>query len=237
MMSHELALEKTEPGLSREILKLMPELVLMQSPRTGAWNCYQDRELRGAIGCTAYEGEILNRLMCLGKFRRALEIGSYVGWSTAHLLYGNASRLTCVDSFTEGNGFLHQELQHPVRDRFIGNMSRLGFLERIQLHQGRSPDILADIAPPGKWQFVFVDGWHLDGQPKRDVEGLLPHINDRSIVAFHDSWMPDVWEGIEAMLDAGYSNIRFGTDNELSFCYKKTPVWWSCFVEGVESCA
>src|SRR4051812_21216561 len=58
--------------------------------------CVQDIDLGGAIGCTSREGYILNRAVTLSRPKNMLEIGSYVGWSSAHLLYGNKFRLTCV---------------------------------------------------------------------------------------------------------------------------------------------
>jgi predicted O-methyltransferase YrrM len=82
-----------------------------------------------------------------------------------------------------------------------------------------------NIAHP-TWDFVFLDGWHLDGQPLRDMQMVLPFLSDTSVVALHDTWMPDVFHAARLLLQNGWQMHVFPTANTLTLCYKTEPAWF-----------
>lgn len=130
-------------------------------------------------------------LLCESVGRRrprwAVEIGSYVGWSAAHILAGfEGVRLVCMDPMVEAKD------GEATVDRFWENLGRAGLAERVQLVLEESPGWLARYAPAGGWDWAFVDGNHVDGQPLRDVRGLAPLLSEDAVVWLHDTWMPDV---------------------------------------------
>lgn len=193
--------------------------------------CYRDNELHGALGCTAEEGYLLNRAVFHAQPRAMLEIGSYVGWSSAHLLYGNEARLTCVDPFIEDSGSLVATPKFEVMHRFRDNLWRAGVAYRVSLWMERSPEILAFIAPKGGWDFVFIDGWHFDNQPTHDVLGVFPYLADNAVVWMHDFWMADVVDAGRRLSVAGWNGTEIGTANRLAAFWKKEPSWWKQFME------
>ncbi len=222
--------------VSQVLIEQFPHLGYIAAPHDPAATCFQDMEIGGAIACTAQEGFLLNRLVHFGDFNRMLEIGSYIGWSTAHLLYGNQKRITCVDPFIEAPGRLLPQPDLRVKRRFYENMDRLGMSERIYLFTEPSPAILSEIAPDHGWDFVFLDGWHLNGQPERDVRGFLPLLAEEAVVVFHDTWMHDVYEGVKVLMSEGWTyTYSFHTANAMGVCWREEPTWWKAFLEEIGS--
>lgn len=233
--------DATNP-VSRAILEAMPRMVghpvpPSKSPHPGegsAGVCVQDSDIGGALGCTAREGYILNRAVTIGRPKRMLEIGSYVGWSSAHLVYGNAAKLVCLDSLTEGPGHLLETMDGRILQRFHENITSLNLSPRVTFIPGESPGDLSRISPDAGWDFVFLDGWHLDGQPLRDVKGLLPHMHEAGVIFLHDVHMPDVREAATHLTEEGWVFTGFLTPNMLSAFWKVEPKWWGKFLESFE---
>jgi hypothetical protein len=116
-----------------------------------------------------------------------------------------------------------------VRSRFAMNLGRLGVIKRVDLIQAKSPDVLPSIAPKRGWDFVFLDGWHFDGQPSRDVTGLLPHLSKNAVLWLHDCWMGDIKNAMLILEENGYHASHFVTSNRLTAFWKQEPVWWDAF--------
>lgn len=223
-------------SISAALLEYFPHLVEVPCP-SGLHNlhgkadfCFQDVQLKGALTCTAEEGAVLNRIVSLANPEHMLEIGSYVGWSTAHLLYGNTCRITCVDPFTELSAKNGAETSQETMHRFRDNMWRAGMAYRISLWVEPSPDILSYVAPKDGWDLVFIDGWHFDNQPTYDIHGVLPHITANAIVILHDFWMADVVEAGRRLSTAGWFCTEIETANRLAVFTKRKPEWWDTFL-------
>ncbi len=228
------AIERTTDPLARELLDRMPLMVSHPAPSGAEEMCYQDGALGGAIACSQSEVRLLNLVGKYVQKGRCLEIGSYVGWSTAALALKN-ERMTlyCVDSFTEEAGYLHITPNKAVMGRFFDTMRALGLEHRVRMHIGTSPECLSAVtqAAGGPWDFVFLDGWHLDGQPERDVDGLLPFLAPRALLVLHDVWMTDVKYAARKLVANGWTLRSFPTPNTLSFLWRKQPSWWRTFVK------
>lgn len=220
-------------AVSRLLIRRFPALIAHPAPRgVGEW-CLRDGDVGGALACSAPEAYLLHRLCLAGEFARPLEIGAYVGWSTAHMALGLTARLDVVDPFTEGEAVLYSAAQVATLRRFTDNMRACGLREQINLVLQPSPQALAQIQRYGTpWDFVFIDGWHADGQPSRDVAGVLPYLTERAIIALHDTWMPDVAAAGDLLTAAGWTAHQFETANLLTVYYRAEPPWWRQFVEG-----
>lgn len=233
-----LLLEDAINPVSAAILEALPRMVShpvpqqpIEHPGSGAPGvCAQDIDIGGAIGCTPLEGYILNRAVTFARPRNMLEIGSYVGWSSAHLLHGNNRRLVCVDNLSEGTGALLPTPSVDVLLRFHQNMAALRMRDRAILIPEKSPDCIPALSPDGGWDFVFLDGWHLDGQPTRDVEGLLPYMDSTGVIFLHDMDMVDVNEAGKHLISQGWTFTGFPTPNFLAAFWKVRPKWWDKFL-------
>ena len=220
------AQDQTDLMTAREILELMPRLIACHTPSGYGGIHYQDFDHPGPIGCTQEEAVLLNAAATFGRPPKILEIGSYVGWSSAHLVWKNKSHLDCVDTFTEGMGSLKEHPQKEVADRFLENMRNLGLTDRVDLYVQRSPEVLPSIAPEGGWGLVYVDGWHFDAQPLADVQGVFSLLAPNAVLVLHDLWIPNVREASDWILRNGWQSVTIPTANLLTFHWKQQPAWW-----------
>src|SRR3954468_1499448 len=81
------------------ILEDLMQLVAAPSQSGHADLCYQDADILGATCCTQAEACLLHwAAHQLPPSATILEIGSYVGWSTAHLAWGG-QQVVCIEPF------------------------------------------------------------------------------------------------------------------------------------------
>lgn len=218
----------TPEGMSRALLDAFADLVQHDGPdpeHAGVY--YQDRELRGAICATALEAQLLHMAVHAGQPRNALEIGSYVGWTAAHMAAGltTGGHLVCIDDLSEGG-----DKERQLR-RFKGNLTRAGLDGRVRLEIGRSPDVLSSQLFVGPVDFAFVDGFHLYGQPLADVRAVAGLMAADGVIALHDTYMNDVSAAMDWLIMAGWTATIFPTPGRLAMLYKEQPTWWAGFVE------
>jgi len=190
---------------------------------------FQDKSLGGAIACTAAEATLLYLAARCAQPEAPIEIGSYIGWSTAHLASGIKSVLTCIDPFLEIGPDLREDTSEPAKQRFLDNLTRAGLIERIRLVCGKSPEAIPTAAPGG-WDFAFVDGWHVDGQPIRDVSGITPHLAPTAVVILHDLWLPDVRDALCYLRALGWEYEILNTSNYLTLAWRIRPPWLTDFL-------
>lgn len=201
------------------LVRAFPDLDPASPPsRRPGW-CVRDRELGGAYGAGPEEVQLLADLVAALRPQRALEIGAYVGWTTAHLAAAlpDGAILDVVDPFIEGeHGRLLPRTDEGVRARFEANLSRAGVRERVRLHVARSPEALpAAAGAGGPWAFVFIDGHHVNGQPLADLRGVLPHMAERCAIALHDTHVPDVAAAVAYLEAEGWAVAHYETTNGL----------------------
>lgn len=222
-----LALARTSHALSAQLLReAFPELVYHPGTSGNTDVHYQDREIRGAVCCTPTEAMLLHHAARLCDPAAALEIGSYVGWSTAHIAGGlRRGALTCVDPFLEtGEG--GADAGARAHARFRQNLERAGLATKVRLVREKSPEALPALSAGVRWDFVLIDGWHLSGAPLRDVLGVLPYLAERPVLLLHDLWIADVRDAFTHLVACGWGCHVFDTANYLALLWPfEAPRW------------
>src|SRR5438045_9550025 len=94
------------------------------------------------------EAILLHNIALQFKGRRALEIGSWLGWSTCHLALAGV-HLDVIDPAHE---------DPAIRGSVEESLSRCGVRDRVHLAGGRSPESIARL--DRKWSLFFIDGDH-----------------------------------------------------------------------------
>jgi predicted O-methyltransferase YrrM len=222
-------LRATPPGISYELLEAMPELVVHPGPNPlQPANYYQDRELDGAICATAEEAMALYWASWYCQPTLALEIGSYVGWTAAHIAAAmeTGGTLICVDDLTESGDGPAQLM------RLNCNLTRAGVANRVRVVPGHSPEIL-QFAVGELLDLAFIDGCHHGQQPLLDVQAVAALMAPDGVIAMHDTWMPDVMRACDWLGDEGWAELLLPTPARLAFYYRERPAWWMSFEEQV----
>ena len=179
--------------------------------------------------CTPSEAMLMHHAARLARPDHALEIGSYIGWSSAHLASGLAScELTCVEPFLEtgGAGESRDGKAALAHRRFLRNMERAGVSDNVTLIRDKSPDAIPALSETRRWDFIFVDGWHLQGQPLKDVIGVLPYAAPGGVILLHDLWIADVRDALLYLATHGWSYRIFDTANYLTIVWRGDPAPW-----------
>jgi hypothetical protein len=132
-----------------------------------------------------------------------LEIGCWRGWSTAHLASAGLV-LDVIDPVLEDPA-CYGEIE--------GVMKALGAGQRVRLHPGKSPDLIARThkARGEPWSFVFIDGDHEPPGPVLDAANVVHFLADESVVVFHDLASPHVAAGLGVLRGLGWNVIVFQT--------------------------
>lgn len=228
------AFQITHSELSLQLLELFDRLIAWPSATPG-YPGYRDIELDGPGYCTWSEVGILNLLAKHGNFKRPLEIGCGAGWSTAHLVsgLGTDTILMCIDAFIETASGLGK-FNAAAHEKFTYYMDKAGLSGRINLIVDTSPECLGGVAPVGGWDFVFLDGWHFNQQPQKDLEGLIGHMSDDALIVVHDLHYLDVHMGCQWLMGQGWHFVGFPTPNQLAVFWKgngkNAPKWWNAFL-------
>jgi len=115
--------------------------------------------------------------------RSVLEIGSYLGASSAHLaaaLSIHGGRLTCVDTWA------NETMDEGTRDTFAEfQRNTAGVAGVITTIRKRSDELTAADAPP-PFDLVFIDADHSYPAVKGDFEKVRDWVRDGGTLAFHD---------------------------------------------------
>jgi glycosyltransferase involved in cell wall biosynthesis/predicted O-methyltransferase YrrM len=152
--------------------------------------------------------------------RRCLEIGTNKAGSSlimsAALDDIGAGHLVCVDFDPQISSEHWQQLVHHAT-----------------LLKGTSPDILGQAleAAGGKFDFALIDGDHELPGVIRDIEGVLPLLEDEAYIMFHDAHYYQVSQGIDQMLfkykdrltDCGIISVEQTPENRVENGH---PVIW-----------
>jgi hypothetical protein len=105
-------------------------------------------------------------------------------------------------------------------------MERAGVSDNVTLVREKSPDAIPGISANRRWDFIFVDGWHLQGQPLKDVTGVLPYAATDSVILLHDLWIADVRDALLYLVTRGWSYRVFDTSNYLTILWRGAPEPW-----------
>jgi predicted O-methyltransferase YrrM len=151
--------------------------------------------------------------------RDIVEIGSYLGRSTAYLGLGLAfeCHVHAVDPFE--NGFL--QLKHGQRydtfDQFRRNMHMVGLDETVVPHAGDSTKVAHhyDGKPIG---LLFIDGDHSEDGVVADAVAWKPHLASGCLVAFDDIEWTGVSAGLRRLVQEGVVSPLAGRVGKVGLC-------------------
>jgi len=124
--------------------------------------------------------EFLGELAFRLRAQTVVELGCYVGWTSAHLALGlqaagNGGCLWCVD--------YDARFLAAARD----NLARRGFTRDVFYHQGMSLDQATLAALPGNIDLLFIDTSHEYEPTMQELAAYVPRLSPRGMIALHDS--------------------------------------------------
>lgn len=144
--------------------------------------------------------EFLGELAFRSRARAVVELGCYVGWTSAHLALGlqaagAGGRLWCVD----------------FDERFLGaardNLARRGLAAGVTFHRGLSLDAATLAALPPAIDLLFIDTSHEYEDTLREIAAYTPRLAPGGFIVLHDSISQngvrravlDVWERFDTL--------------------------------------
>ena len=131
--------------------------------------------------------------------RRYVEVGSYEGGSILVLGLRFLNRdidFYAVESFTGNLDGTADGLPLPSRQRFLDHLSRFPSL-RVRLVPGDSVHAAA-LFDDDSLDCVFIDGCHTTRAVLRDIDGWMPKLRRRAIIAGDDYDWDTVFEAVNA---------------------------------------
>lgn len=160
------------------------------------------------------EAVLLHNIALQFAGRRALEIGSWLGWSTCHLAMAGV-QLDVIDPAHED-----PVISASVED----SLRRCGVSERVQLRRGRSPEAIAELQQ--RWSLFFIDGDHEAPAPLRDTVAALAYATEDCAFVFHDLASPAVAAPLRWLQEKGFRVIVYQTAQIMAMAWRGnvTPV-------------
>jgi predicted O-methyltransferase YrrM len=124
--------------------------------------------------------EFLGELVLRLGLRTVVELGCFVGWTSAHLALalqagGPGGRLVCVDA----------------NARFLAaarsNLAQRGLADGVEFVHGYSLDDAVLASLPARADLVFIDTSHTYEPTRREIAAYTPRLSERGMIALHDS--------------------------------------------------
>lgn len=144
--------------------------------------------------------------------KRGLEVGTYYGWTAAHLVAAGL-RLDCIDP-----ALADPEVNRDVRAALDNVPCSGGY----RLWPAPSPNCISAVcrSVDEPWSFAFIDGNHDGDAPRLDAEAVLPHMALNSMVVFHDMLSPHVEAGLAVFRGAGFTTALVNTMQILGVAWR-----------------
>lgn len=154
------------------------------------------------------EATLLHNIALPWARKRALEIGSWLGWSTCHLALAGVT-VDVIDPAHDDPSF---------RAIVEGSLACCGVAERVHLAGGGSPERIAELGRT--WSLFFIDGDHEGSGPVRDVLACLPFAADDCAFVFHDLASPAVAAGLRLLADKGFHVVVYQTAQIMGMAWR-----------------
>lgn len=164
---------------------------------------YADQRQPGIGFVSRDEAHILYNTALKLQGKNALEIGCWLGWSTAHLAAGGVI-LDAIDPILE-NPTAHESVNYSLR--------LAGVRSNVNLYPGYSPGKVEEIAQQEdrRWSLIFIDGNHDSPAPLQDAQVAERYAAEDALILFHDLASPDVAEGLNYLRDRGWNTMIYQT--------------------------
>jgi glycosyltransferase involved in cell wall biosynthesis len=142
----------------------------------------------------------------------ALEIGSWLGWSTCHLAMAGV-KLDAIDP-----AHANPEFRALVEQALAG----CGVSARVHLTATRSPEGVHALAAQHArtWKLFVIDGDHEAPAPECDVETCLAYAADDCAFVFHDLAAPAVAAGFRRLERAGFKLLIYQTAQIMGIAWR-----------------
>jgi hypothetical protein len=161
-------------------------------PHTGRW----DTRYPEVGWCTLEEATILHNYGLRFAGAEALEVGSWVGWSTLALGLAGV-RLTVVDPVLQAA---------PQAESLKAALGRAGLAGSVELVAGRSPSAVEALREAARsWCLIFIDGEHSGDAPLRDAQACSAAAGSTAVMILHDAVQENVCEALGWLQDHGWS--------------------------------
>jgi glycosyltransferase involved in cell wall biosynthesis/predicted O-methyltransferase YrrM len=154
------------------------------------------------------EATLLHNIALQFAGKRALEIGSWLGWSTCHLALAGVD----VDVIDPA----HDDPAH--RAIVEASLADAGVAARVHLAGGRSPETIAQLGR--MWELFFVDGDHEAPAPVRDTLACLPYAAPDCAFVFHDLAAPAVTAALRALQEKGFHVVVYQTAQIMAMAWR-----------------
>jgi glycosyltransferase involved in cell wall biosynthesis len=160
------------------------------------------------------EATLLHNIALQFAGKRALEIGSWLGWSTCHLALAGVA-LDVIDPAHDDPAF-----RAIVEESIVC----CGIADHVNLIGGRSPESIGDLGGP--WSLFFIDGDHESPGPVRDALACLPYAEADCAFVFHDLAAPSVADGLRALAGKGFNVVVYQTAQIMGMAWRGdvTPI-------------
>lgn len=203
-VSYEISNERREELLEIQLKKDI------ESNRFIKMECLEISEIQKLGGeiegwLTPKDGELLFKLSKQIEYGNVVEIGSWKGKSTFYLacglIQGSGGKVCCVDHHT-GSREQRARNSAPINtlNDFTENMRKYNVGHKIQTYVMDSIEASKEIED--NIDLIFIDGSHEYKDVKADFKLWWPRLNQRGIMAFHDSISkPDVSRLIEEIIN------------------------------------
>jgi predicted O-methyltransferase YrrM len=173
----------------------------------GGWLAREEAELLYELAAAVPEG------------RDIVEVGSYLGRSTAFLAQGAGAGRTvhAVDPHTSGSLQLRAGPGLDTFPQFQRNMAAIDVADRVEPHVTVSAQAAAEYGgrPVG---LLFVDGNHSERAVVEDGQAWAPHLADGCFVAFDDFAWSGVRAGLARLVADGVVPALAGRVGKIGIC-------------------
>lgn len=132
------------------------------------------------------------------KSKNILELGSWKGRSTRAIMDNihPEGKITCVDTFAGnvGTDLIGMAEKEDIYGTFIRNLSPYSGTDRLKVIRCSTSEILENIDPSTKFDFIFIDADHSYEEVRKDINNCLPLLSADGIIAGHD--FSKHWPGV-----------------------------------------
>lgn len=170
------------------------------------WYCDERYPLMGFLNRD--EAAVLHNIALQFAGKRALEIGSWLGWSTCHLALGGVI-LDVIDP---------AHADPVIRASVDSALAECGVTDRVRLVPGNSPEEIAALGQ--HWSLFFIDGDHEGAAPLRDAMACLPYATEDCAFVFHDLASPSVAAGLRFLQEKGFHVVVYQTAQIMGMAWR-----------------